>query len=194
MPEQIFWHNISCKEVFKKLRSDIEKGLSEEEVKIRQEKFGKNVLPEEKPLSKLKIFLGQFQSPLIYILLIAGIVTLLLGEHIDAIVIFVAVLLNTIVGFLQDNKALKTLRKLKKVIKHSAEVLREGNFKIVSSEDIVPGDIIILNPGDRIPADGRIIECQNLEINEMSLTGEWLPAKKSLKILPKKEKIKEDLL
>jgi len=172
------WHSLSVEEVVKKLKTDKTKGLSKEEVKIRQAKFGKNKLPEEKPLSSLRIFFEQFQSPLIYILVIAGIVTLIFQKFTDAIVIFGAVFLNIIVGFIQENKASKTLEELKKMVRHEAEVLREGNLKIINSEELVPGDIIILNPGDKVSADGRIVDCHQLKINEAALTGEWLPAKK----------------
>lgn len=182
---EIFWHNLEIEEVAKLQRTNLKEGLSEEEVKVRQREFGKNKLPEEKPLSRLRIFLEQFGSPLIYILVIAGIITLILRDFPDAIVIFGAVFLNTLVGFLQENKASQTLRALKKVVKQEAEVLRSGNLKIVDSIELVPGDIIILNPGDKIPADGRIIECHDLKINEMALTGEWLSAKKSPETLPK---------
>ena len=185
MSKNIAWHNLSFEGVIKQLGSDTEQGLSEKEVKLRQERFGKNKLPEEKPLSKLRIFLEQFRSPLIYILIIAGIITLVLKEYTDTIVIFGAVFLNTIVGFFQENKASQALKALKKVVKHPAEVLRGGNLKIIDSEELVPGDIIILNPGDKIPADGRIIESQNLKINEMALTGEWLSAQKNPKTLVK---------
>lgn len=182
---KITWHNLAWGEVIKLLYSDSEKGLSEKEVKIRQRKFGKNLLPGEKPLSGLKIFLEQFKSPLIYILLIAGIITLVFKEYTDAVVIFGAVFLNVIVGFIQENKASQALRELKRVVRQETEVLREGNLKIINSADLVSGDIIILNPGDKVPADGRIIECQNLKINEMTLTGEWLSANKGPEILAK---------
>ena len=178
------WHNLSIKEVVKILDSDSRKGLSEAEVLKNQKKFGKNLLPEEKPLSKIKLFLEQFKSPLIYILLIAGIVTVILREYTDSIVIFGAVILNTIVGFFQENKASNTLRELKKVIKIKAEVQREGNLKIIDSKELVSGDIFILGAGDKVPADGRIIEAENLKINEMALTGEWLPASKRTDFLP----------
>jgi len=179
----IFWHNLSFEEVGKILKTDFKKGLDEKEVKLRQREVGLNKLPEEKPLSSLRIFLEQFRSPLIYILVIAGIITLFLKDFTDAIVIFGAVFLNTIVGFFQENKASKTLTALKKVVKHTAEVLREGNLKIIDLEELVPGDIVILNPGDKVPADGRIIKSQNLKINEMALTGEWLAAKKIAEVL-----------
>ena len=182
---EIFWHNLEIEEVAKLQRTNLKEGLSEEEVKVRQREFGKNKLPEEKPLSRLRIFFEQFRSPLIYILVIAGIITLILKDYTDAIVIFGAVFLNTIVGFIQENKASQTLRALKRVVKHETEVQRAGNFKIIDSIDLVPGDIIVLNPGDKVPADGRIIECHDLKINEMALTGEWLAAKKKSEILPR---------
>lgn len=178
------WHSLEKEKVVELLKSNEYRGLTDREANYRLQKFGRNMLPEEKALSGLSIFLEQFRSPLIYILVIAGIVTLILKNLTDAVVIFGAVFLNTIVGFLQEHKANQTLRALKKVVKHRAEVLRGGNLKIIDSEELVPGDIIVLNPGDKVPADGRIIECSDLGINEMALTGEWLTAKKSLEILP----------
>ncbi len=180
------WHNLSSEEVIKILNSDFENGLSEKEVKSRQEKFGFNKLPEEKPLSKLKIFLEQFKSPLIYILVIAGIIPLILRDFSDAIVIFGAVFLNTIIGFFQENKTSKILSELKKIVKVKTYLIRNGNEKEVEQEDLAPGDIFLLYPGNKIPADGRLIEANNLKINEASLTGEWIPAEKKIEILPEK--------
>lgn len=186
MAKEIAWHSLSWREAIEKLKSDSKNGLDEKKVKERREKFGRNLLPEEKPLSKLKIFLEQFKSPLIYILVIAGVVVLFFKEFTDAIVIFGAVFLNTIVGFFQENKASDALRKLKKIVKIKVQVIREGNIKIIDSGELVPGDIFILNPGDKVPADGRIIESYNLKTNEMTLTGEWLPAQKKADTLPTK--------
>jgi len=179
------WHNLSQEKVAEILRTDLERGLTEKEVKRREKKFGLNKLPEEKPLSRTKVFLSQFKSPLIYILVIAGLVTLILWEWTDTIVIFAAVFLNTVVGYLQEQKASNALRALKKVLKPKAKVWREGREKVISQENLVPGDIVILKAGDKVPADGRIIESFNLKIDEASLTGEWLPAEKTPKILPK---------
>lgn len=180
------WHSMSWQEAIGKLKTDAEKGLSEEEAKTREEKFGKNKLPEEKPFSKLAIFLEQFKSPLIYILVIAGLVVLFFKEFTDAIVIFGAVLLNTIIGFFQENKTTTALRKLKQIITIETKVLRGSNLRVVDSEQLVPGDIFILSPGDKVPADGRLIEGYNLKINEMALTGEWLSAHKKSGLLPEK--------
>ncbi|MFH1841232.1 MAG: HAD-IC family P-type ATPase [Candidatus Nealsonbacteria bacterium] len=181
--DQISWHNISWEETVKKLNSDIEKGLSNEEVSEKQKRSGKNVLPKEKPLSGLSIFFEQLKSPLIYILIVAGFVALFLKEWADSIVIFGAVFLNTIVGYIQESKAGKALRALRKIVKIEAQVIREENEHKVDSADLVVGDIIILTAGNKVPADGRIIEANNLKINEASLTGEWLPAQKTVGVL-----------
>jgi len=181
--ERVFWHNLSWQQVLRKLESDPER--TEREVKERLKKYGKNKLPEEKPLSSFEIFLEQFKSPLIYILVIAGVITLLLREYTDSIVIFGAVFLNALVGFFQEKKASQALRELKKIVKINARVIRDGNQKIIDAENLVLGDIFLLKAGDKVPADGRIIEAKNLKTNEMALTGEWLPAKKHSEILPR---------
>ncbi len=181
----ILWHNLSREETIKILRTDIEKGLREKDVVLRQLEFGKNKIQGEKTLSQLRILLEQFKSPLIYILIVAGIITLVLKEFTDSIVIFGAVVLNTIVGYFQESKASKSLEELKKIVKHTAQVIREGKEKLIDSTEMVPGDVFILNAGDKVPADGRIIESYNLKINEMALTGEWLAAKKSPNVLAK---------
>jgi Ca2+-transporting ATPase len=139
------WHSISWQEAVKRLRTDERNGLSNEEVIKRHEKFGRNLLPEEKPLSKTKIFLEQFKSPLMYILVIAGAVVLFFKEYTDAIVIFSAVSLNSIIGFFQEKKASDALRELKKAVRFNSKVIREGNQKLIDSSDLAPGDILILN-------------------------------------------------
>ena len=175
---KVFWHNLNGQEVVKLLKSNERNGLSEKEARIRKKEFGRNLLPQKKHLSSLKIFLEQLRSPLIYILIIAGIITLILGEFTDTAVIFAAVFINTIVGYFQENKASNALKELRKVVKQEAQVIRNGNEKIIDSSELVPGDIFKLKAGDKVPADGRILETHNLKINEMALTGEWLPAQK----------------
>ncbi len=182
--EKILWHTLDFQEVAKVLRTNLQEGLSASEVEKRKRAFGSNKLPAKKPISSFWLFLSQFKSPLVYILLIGAVVTFLFHEFTDCLVILGAVFLNTIVGFLQEKKAQNTLRALKKVVKHKAEVLRDGKLKIIDSEELVPGDIIILNPGERVPADGRLVEAHRLKINEMALTGEWMPASKHTDILP----------
>jgi Ca2+-transporting ATPase len=177
------WHSFSIEKNFQELRTS-SKGLSQTEAEKRLKRFGLNKLPEEKPFSRIKIFLGQLKSPLIYILLIAGIITLFLADYTDTIVIFGAVLLNTIIGYLQENKASQALRKLKKVLRIKAIVWRDGKEREIKQEKLVPGDIILLRVGNKAPADARIIEARDLKINESVLTGEWLAAAKKTEVLP----------
>lgn len=173
----MIWYQISSKEVFQKLQTS-EKGLTSEEVKKRLEKFGPNKLAEEKDINKFKIFIHQFASPLIYILIIAGIVTILLKEYIDAGVIFAAVIINAIIGYFQEYKAEQSVRALKKMLVPKAKVLRDGVEREINSEELVPGDIVLLYSGIRVPADIRLIHTVELKIDESILTGESLPVEK----------------
>lgn len=184
MAQQAAWHNIAWEEAVKKTDSNAELGLSDKEAFLRQKKFGKNQLPGEKPLSKAIIFLSQLKNPLIYILIIAGLITLFFREWADAIVIFGAVAINTLFGFFQENKAGQALRELKKIVKIEAQVIRDGREENVDSDDLVPGDIIVFTAGNKIPADSRLIEAHHLMINEAPLTGESTSAQKNNGILP----------
>ncbi len=177
------WHSISTEAIFEKLETG-PGGLGEKEAQKRLAAFGHNKLPEEKRVSRIKIFFRQFKSPLVYILLLAGLVAALLNDYVDAGIILAAVFLNTLIGFFQENKTNNILTELKKVIKDRALVIRDGNRKEIDGADVVSGDMIILNPGDKIPADGRLIEAHNLKINEASLTGEWIPVLKTIEIMP----------
>ncbi|MFW0862493.1 MAG: cation-translocating P-type ATPase [Candidatus Komeilibacteria bacterium] len=179
MNNNITWHSFGIKVVFNRLHSSVD-GLSTSEAKKRLKVIGSNSLPRGKRLTRVAIFFNQFKSALIYILLIAGIVSMFLGEHIDAYIIFVAVFLNVIIGFIQEGKAQKALQKLQSVIVAKALVLRDGGKKEISAAELVPGDIIFLKAGDRIPADARLIEAYDLEVEEAALTGESAPVNKSI--------------
>jgi Ca2+-transporting ATPase len=178
------YHHLSGEEVVRLLHTDSRKGLDNSKVESRRKEFGRNKLPGEKPISQLKIFLDQFKSLLIYILVFAGVITLLLGEYTDSTVIFVAVIVNSIVGYLQESKSSKTLEELKKILTLKAVVIRNGRELEILAEELVPGDLILIKSGDKVPADARLIETNNLKINESALTGEWLAADKNSKILP----------
>jgi len=154
-------------------------GLSDTDILERRNIFGENKIISEKHFISLKIFLRQFKSPLIYILTIAGLVTLLLKDYNDAIFIFIAVAINTLLGFYQENKAESALSGLTNYLQKRTKVLRNGRVKEIFIEELVPGDIINFSSGDKIPADGRIIHSNNLIIDESVLTGESLPAEKN---------------
>ena len=172
------WHGISTKETIKILNSNAVFGLKEKEIEERTIVYGKNKLPEDKPIPWFILFLRQFKSPLVFILVIAVGVTLWLQEYTDSVVIFAAVLLNTAIGYFQENKASKALSQLKKILKQKALVIREGTEREMLQEDLVPGDIVVLTEGNKVPADARILEAFELKINEAVLTGEWLASTK----------------
>lgn len=155
-------------------------GLASSEAKKRILENGHNELPEAKRDSYLSIFLSQFKSPLIYILLVAGVIVFLMGENIDSLVIFFVLLFNATIGTIQEGKAQNTFLALKKYIKGNAVVLRDGEEIIISDRDVVVGDIIILREGEKIPADARIITSNSLKINESALTGESVPKFKTV--------------
>lgn len=148
------------------------------EAQKRQTKYGLNKLPEEKPLSQIKIFFSQFNSALIYILIIAGVLSFLLHEYVDSIVIAVAIIINVSIGFIQESKANNAIAKLKKLVEYKAFVIRDGQEFYIDSSQLTLGDIILIKSGNRIPADARLLEANDLQINESSLTGESLPTKK----------------
>ena len=179
------WHSLDLPEIFKLVSSDIQ-GIKTDSVVERIKKFGKNKLPEEKPLSVTRLFLSQFHNPLIYILLVAFGISLSFNHISDAIFIIVVLLINTTVGFYQEYKADRSILALKKIVSVSARVLRDGNLKEIDSAELVSGDIFILRAGDKVPADARIIESKNLKINESNLTGEWVAVHKKEGVVEEK--------
>ncbi|MBI1984850.1 MAG: HAD-IC family P-type ATPase [Candidatus Wildermuthbacteria bacterium] len=183
--EEHEWHALSLEETARILETDIQKGLSEDEAKGKRKQYGKNALPEEQIPSRLRIFLGQLKSPLVLILVFAGIITLFLRDYTDSVVIWSAVLLNSLVGYVQEYRATKALTELKKALKVKALVLRNGNEKEIPQEDLVPGDLILLKPGKKVPADARIVQAWELKIQEAVLTGEWIASRKASSILSK---------
>ncbi|OHE77400.1 MAG: hypothetical protein A3F67_02725 [Verrucomicrobia bacterium RIFCSPHIGHO2_12_FULL_41_10] len=178
------WHTATLPEVFQELYSN-DQGLSNKEALERLKKYGPNKLPEGKVDSLPIIFLRQFQSPLIYILLVASIIIFFMGEIVDASIILFVLLFNAIVGSFQEGKAQNTLLALKNFAETQAMVLREGQERIISDKDLVPGDIIILQEGEKIPADSRIVKTNNLKVDQAALTGESESVHKTVDILEK---------
>lgn len=164
-------------------------GISELEAKNRLLEYGENRLPESKGRSKLKIFLDNFRSPLVYALLAAAFFALIINEFVDVVVILVVVILNSTIGYIQEIKAKKDIEALKKMSAFSIKVIREGKIFEIDTAYLVPGDIAILEEGTKIPADGRLIEANNLLINESSLTGESELIYKSTDVVKEKDDI-----
>ncbi len=165
------WHAMSAEEVLKRLDVPAE-GLSHAEAARRLEKYGPNTLKEKKKISPWQIYFGQFKNFLIMLLLAATAISLVVGETLDAAIIFAIVVASTLLGFYQEFRAEKAMEALKAMSSPSATVIREGEEVEIASADVVPGDIMVLTAGDRMPADGRLIEAVNTRIDEASLTGE----------------------
>jgi len=178
-------HHLPAEEVAEVLGTDIEKGLDVFETSARRQRFGPNVITHRKGHGPLVRFLLQFKQPLVYILLIASVVTAVLKEWIDAGVIFGVVVINAIIGFLQEAKALEAIEALARVMTSENTVIRGGEKKRIPSAELVPGDIVLLQSGDRVPADMRLFRTRDLQIDESALTGESVPVEKNHDVLAK---------
>jgi len=177
------WHTLEVEEVISTLKTDLE-GLSKEEANRRLATYGLNELQKEKRKSPVRLFLAQFKNILIIILLIATALSMAIGEVYDAIVIIAIVIACAVLGFFEEYRAEKALEALKKMAAPTATVLRDGREVRIQAREIVPGDIILLYAGDRVPADARLIEAINLKTDESPLTGESTPVNKDVKPLP----------
>lgn len=153
-------------------------GLTSDEAALRLKKYGPNELKKQRTFSSLKILFNQFTSPLIYILVFAGLVTFFLRDFTDTIVIFAAVVLNTALGFYQEQKSQKSMMALRSLITPMAKVIRDGEQKIIDARNLVPGDLVVLTIGVKIPADGILIKSKDLTVDEAILTGESMPVVK----------------
>lgn len=174
-----FW-SMPVEEVSKMFNSDLEKGLLDREVKDRLDLYGKNIFQtSRKNINGIKIFFNQLKSPLILVLIFAGLVTIFISDYRDSVFIFIAVIVNSILGYYQEYKAEKALSELSTYLKQRARVIRSGKEKEIDAEEIVMGDIIRLSQGDRISADSRILYSNDLQVDESILTGESLPSMKS---------------
>lgn len=176
------YYSFSIDQVYESLETGKD-GLSKEEAKRRLERFGPNKLPEAKKFSALTLFVRQFKNPLIYILFAALVISFATAHLIDAGIILVVILVSSVVGFLQEYKASQALSRLKQMVRYKAKVLRDGQETVVDQEALVPGDIIFLFPGDKVPADARLIEAHNFEVVEAALTGESVPSGKNVETI-----------
>ena len=177
-------HALEADEVARHLGCDVARGLDDAEVRRRFEEFGPNELDSSSDLGGWRVLLSQFRNPLIYVLLAAAAITIVIGHAVDAAVILGVVIVNALVGFIQEWRAGVALAALARLTLTSASVLRSGGIGSVPSVEVVPGDIIIIQAGDRVPADIRLTSVQELQIDEASLTGESVPVHKQTSVLP----------
>ena len=177
------WHHLPKEEVLDLLDTGLQQGLDLFEVKHRQDRFGLNLLTPKKGKSPLQRFLLQFNNPLVYILLVASLVTAILKDPVDAVVIFGVVLINAIIGYLQEARAEQAIAALAKTMTTEAVVLRSGKPQRLSAAELVPGDIVQLQAGSRVPADLRLVASRDLQVTEAALTGESVPVEKDANLL-----------
>jgi cation-transporting ATPase F len=172
------WHHLPAAEVVEILGTDADKGLDVFEVADRQKRFGPNLLTKREGHGPLMRFLLQFHQPLLYILIFASLVTAALQEWVDSAVIFGVVLINAVVGFIQESKAITAIEALAKELSSEASVVRGGEKNRIPSAELVPGDLVLLQSGDKVPADLRLLRTRELRVDESALTGESVPVEK----------------
>ena len=190
--KQNLWFHKSVDETKEYFKLDEENGLSNEQVNENRQKYGTNELQTKKKKSTFVKFLEQFKDFMIIVLIIAaiisGVVGYIEGEGItDSIIILIVVILNAVIGVIQENKAEKSLEALQKLSAHVSKVIRNGKMEVIPAKELVPGDIVVLDTGDYVPADLRIIEAVNLKSQEASLTGESVPVEKSANTIEQEE-------
>ena len=187
MKEENFYQK-NIEDIFPVFKSS-RKGITQENAEKYLKIYGKNELREEEKTPLWKIILSQFTSPLIIVLLVAALISFFVGEHIDAVTILAIVVLNAILGFVEDIKAEKAIRSLKKIAVTKSRVIREGKERMIDSRELVPGDVVIIEAGDKIPADIRLFESNNLRVDEAILTGESIAILKDEKRIAEKREI-----
>jgi Ca2+-transporting ATPase len=180
----LIWHSMAVEHVLKELDTDPHQGLSAAEALRRMERLGPNELRKEERASPFVLFLNQFKNTLIVILLVATVLSALVGEIVDAGIILAIVVFSTVLGFIQEYRAERALEALKKMLTPTITAIRGGVEQEVLSRDLVPGDVVLLGAGDRIPADGRLIEIHSIKCDEAPLTGESVPVEKRLESVP----------
>ncbi|MEA5605654.1 cation-transporting P-type ATPase [Nostoc sp. UHCC 0252] len=176
-PQQ--WHNLPESNVARHLNTNLETGLTSDEVTKRRERFGSNELKGKPGTNPMLRFLLQFNQPLLYILLIAGAIKALIGQWVNAWVIWGVTLINAIIGFIQESKAESAIAALASSVQTNATILRNGQKVQIPSAELVPGDLVLLTSGDKVPADLRLVRAKNLQVNESALTGESVAIEKN---------------
>ena len=178
--EHLRWHTLHAEEAVAAVGSDADRGLAADEARRRLQQFGSNALPEPKRRSLVAVFLGQFKSPLIYLLFVAAGLALAFGHTSDSAVIASVVVLNALVGAVQEGRAERSLAALRRLATHKARVVRAGAEQVIETCEVVPGDILLLEAGDAVAADARLLHGAALQIAEAALTGESVPVTKHL--------------
>ncbi len=187
MIDETAWHTLSLDAAKDRLQSDLQRGLTQAEAKLRLEQYGPNTLTQARERSALTILLAQFRSLIVALLVAATVIAFALGENIEAVAILVVIALNAAIGFFTEWKAQQALSALQQQAVPLAQVIRDGTEKELPAAELVPGDVLVLAAGARVAADGRIVECVRLQIEEAALTGESVAVTKNMEPLPDKD-------
>lgn len=188
-PEHLAWHALPPTSALARLESDEERGLSEDDVRERRRLYGANVLEQRRGATALQLLWHQIHNPIVYLLLASSTLAFVLGKVIDAAVVFGAVVVNALIGFFQEYRAGKAIEALSRMVPQDAQVIRDGRLQTIPAPDLVPGDVVLLASGDRVPADLRLLAARNLQIEEAALTGESVPSAKALGEVPEQTPI-----
>ena len=181
---RVTWHALTAEEAIRRLGSDGVSGLTPAEAAQRLARDGPNRITARRVTSWWKLALAQFHAPLVYLLVVAGVVTLVLGEYVDSAVIMGVVLVNAIVGFIQEQRAVKAIDALARSMSIETTVLRAGERRRIDASELCLGDIVVLEPGDRVPADSRVVHARDLKVDESMLTGESKAVSKTVAAMP----------
>ena len=176
--EKRIWHAMSLRDVVEILKTDINEGLSTAEIARRLENYGYNELAEKQKIPWWKHFIAQFRDFMVLVLLCATLISAVVGEYVDAITILAIVLINALLGFIQENRAERSIKALKQLTAPNATVIRDGTVQQIPARELVPGDLLVHEAGDKLAADARLVHVSNLEVEEAALTGESLPTRK----------------
>ena len=187
--QECVWHAVEVKQALKKLGSSITRGLTSEEADERLQRYGPNQLQEEEGLRIPKLVLAQFKDVFVIMLIAASALSVLMGEVADATMIAIIVVLSAVVGFIQEYRSEQAIEAMRKLTAPTARAIRDGREKVIPGKEIVPGDIIILEEGDRVPADALLVEAHGLKTDEAPLTGESTPVGKQPCVLDKQAAI-----
>src|SRR5271166_1842323 len=178
--EAVAWHAVPTDQVVGRLKTDPATGLDSSEASRRISQYGPNRLPEGKKRGPLIRFFAQLNNVLVYVLLGAGFVKLMVGLWLDAAVILGVVIINALLGFIQEGKAEKALDSIRNMLSAEARTIRGGETRMIPADELVPGDLVLLESGDKVPADLRLTDVKNLRTEEAALTGESVPADKNI--------------
>ena len=185
-------YQLNIKDVFSVMQTG-NSGLTSKEASARLAKFGLNEIKEKKGISPVTIFINQFKSFIVFILIAAVVVSLAVNEKVDAAVIAIILVINAVLGFIQEYKAEKSIDALKKLTALKSKVLRDNKLMIIDAKELVQGDIILLESGDKIPADSRLVEAYSMETQEASLTGESTPVTKDINEIKSSKAISDQI-